>query len=593
MCPSPSARSRTIAARPWPARTCSGALAVGAVALTLLTAACGATPSPSGDGPPIASASPEQTLASPTAAAPTLASPTSAAPTASASAAQTTTPPPEPAPGAEPDGCTRTESYTVAAGDSLSGIAGRYGLTVDELVAANPHVDDPNLIYVGDELEVPIVTVVGTLGGRESRANAINEPGEIVGTSDLGAPNEYHAFYWYGGVMTDLGTLGGLRSQATDINDAGQVVGTSTATTELDAPWRAVLWDDGAARDLGTLGGPSAMAVAINAHGDVVGDATLANGLGRGFIWQDGRMSDLGTLGGVIATVPTAINDRGQVVGAAFTAAGEQHAFLWERGRMVDLGTLGGSWSFAHDINELGQVVGVSSLEGEYEGPKRAFLWQDGVMTDLGTLGGADSMAVAINERGEIVGRTIPLDASARGLLWADGRVTDLGVDGQRESALYALNDRGQVVGTCLARWSHAVLVQVRPTIGVELGEPSPDTAVPQDDASTGCPAHGTRGYGFQVTFSWSARLLQNVGQYRLVVSHGAATTPALDVTLTEDRYWWPDCNAFVADSNLTGWHWRVSALDFMNNVIAISEPRPLQFLPCRLADGSACNAPG
>lgn len=556
---------------------------VAAVALILLTAACGATPSPSDDGLPVASASPEQTAASPT----------TAAPATSASAAQTATPSVEAAPGVEPDGCTRTERYTVAEGDSFSGIAGRYGLTVDELAAANPYVDDPNLIYVGDELEVPIVTVLGTLGGRESRAYAINESGEIVGTSDLATPNEYHAFHWHGGVMTDLGTLGGLRSQATDINDAGQIVGTSTVTTEPDAPWRAVIWEDGTAHDLGTLGGPSAMAVAINAHGDVVGDSTLANGLGRGFIWQDGRMSDLGTLGGVIATVPTAINDRGQVVGAAFTAAGEQHAFLWERGRMVDLGTLGGTWSFAHDINELGQVVGVSSLEGEYEGPKRAFLWQDGVMTDLGTLGGADSMAVAINERGEIVGRTTPVDRPSRAILWANGRVTDLGVDGQREGALHALNDRGQAVGMCLARWSHAVLVQVRPTIGVEPVEPSLDTAVPQDDASTGCPAHGTRGYGFQVTFSWSARLLQSVGQYRLRVGHGVAATPALDVTLIDDHYRWSDCNAFVADGNLTGWQWQVSALDLVNNVIAISEPRPLQFVPCRLADGSACSAPG
>ena len=44
--------------------------------------------------------------------------------------------------------------HTVAAGDTLSAISQQYGVTVDELMAANG-LDDPNLIYIGQQLTIP------------------------------------------------------------------------------------------------------------------------------------------------------------------------------------------------------------------------------------------------------------------------------------------------------------------------------------------------------------------------------------------------------------------------------------------------------
>src|SRR5437870_21495 len=44
---------------------------------------------------------------------------------------------------------------TVQPGDSLWALAQRYGTTVDDLVAANPEIQNPNLIYAGEELNVP------------------------------------------------------------------------------------------------------------------------------------------------------------------------------------------------------------------------------------------------------------------------------------------------------------------------------------------------------------------------------------------------------------------------------------------------------
>ncbi len=46
-------------------------------------------------------------------------------------------------------------SYTIEAGDLLSTVAQRFGLSLDELLAANPQITDPNTIQVGDVVTIP------------------------------------------------------------------------------------------------------------------------------------------------------------------------------------------------------------------------------------------------------------------------------------------------------------------------------------------------------------------------------------------------------------------------------------------------------
>lgn len=48
-----------------------------------------------------------------------------------------------------------SQLYTVASGDTLSAIASKFGVTVEEIVSANG-IADPNLIYVGQRLSIPI-----------------------------------------------------------------------------------------------------------------------------------------------------------------------------------------------------------------------------------------------------------------------------------------------------------------------------------------------------------------------------------------------------------------------------------------------------
>jgi probable HAF family extracellular repeat protein len=85
------------------------------------------------------------------------------------------------------------------------------------------------------------LTVLGTLGGWNSQAYAVNESGQVMGLSDT-ASGERHVFLWDDGEMIDL-TPHANDSDASPwpiaMNDAGQVVGYS----ETNGPINAELWE--------------------------------------------------------------------------------------------------------------------------------------------------------------------------------------------------------------------------------------------------------------------------------------------------------------------------------------------------------------
>jgi hypothetical protein len=47
-----------------------------------------------------------------------------------------------------------TSIYTAQSGDTLSGIAANNGVSLSQLEAANPQISDPNLIYVGESINL-------------------------------------------------------------------------------------------------------------------------------------------------------------------------------------------------------------------------------------------------------------------------------------------------------------------------------------------------------------------------------------------------------------------------------------------------------
>ncbi len=46
---------------------------------------------------------------------------------------------------------------TISRGDTLSGLAQKYGVDVDDLMKANPHIRDKDKIYAGESISIPIL----------------------------------------------------------------------------------------------------------------------------------------------------------------------------------------------------------------------------------------------------------------------------------------------------------------------------------------------------------------------------------------------------------------------------------------------------
>jgi LysM repeat protein len=46
-------------------------------------------------------------------------------------------------------------AHDIAYGDTLSQIAKSYGVTIEEMMSMNPQIQDPNLIYAGNPLNLP------------------------------------------------------------------------------------------------------------------------------------------------------------------------------------------------------------------------------------------------------------------------------------------------------------------------------------------------------------------------------------------------------------------------------------------------------
>jgi LysM repeat protein len=75
--------------------------------------------------------------------------------------------------------------YTVQPGDALTGIASRYGVSLATLLAANPQLETPPTIVPGQQLVVPTTEVLPELGAREPRPDSsiyTVQPGDWLST---------------------------------------------------------------------------------------------------------------------------------------------------------------------------------------------------------------------------------------------------------------------------------------------------------------------------------------------------------------------------------------------------------------------------
>jgi probable HAF family extracellular repeat protein len=333
------------------------------------------------------------------------------------------------------------------------------------------------------------VTDLGTLGGTLSVAGGINNRGDIEGFSTLPGDTTIRAFLWQNGVMADLGTLGGPNSLASwRLNERDEVGGGAETSTPdplgedfcsfgthlICAP---TLWQKGIPTPLPTLGGNNGFATGVNSRGQVVGNAETSTPdptceapqvlQHKPVVWEKGRVQELPMLIGDSGGSALTINDSGQIAGIAGNCTTPFHALLWQNDTVTDLGSLGGTFITLGDINNQGQVVGLSTLTGD--AAFHAFLWQNGVMTDLGTLpGDVSSTGDGINSKGQVVGGSFDVDGNERAIIWANGVMTDLNTLISPDSPLFlieatgTINSRGQIAGFALEKSSgeiHAFLL--------------------------------------------------------------------------------------------------------------------------------------
>lgn len=249
---------------------------------------------------------------------------------------------------------------------------------------------------------------------------AINNAGHVVGSVDNTQSGDwaYHNDTRWSNNMHKVNPAFYPRSVAVAINDVlpyPTVVGNYGSATETFA------FSNIASIGFVTLDGNGSEANDVNNFGQIVGKISTGTGSSHAVLWQNGQRTDLDPQN-PSSSVAQAINDQEQVVGWRNTGIDTQrHGFLWDSTNgMQDLGTLdNGPNSVAWDINEAGQIVGISDINPQSD--FRAFVYKNGEMQNLNDLiitgsGWTLLSATGINEFGQIAGWGT-LNGSYRGFL--------------------------------------------------------------------------------------------------------------------------------------------------------------------------------
>jgi probable extracellular repeat, HAF family len=161
-------------------------------------------------------------------------------------------------------------------------------------------------------------------------------------------------------------------------------------------------------------------------------------------------LTDLGTLGGS-ETFADSINDLGQVVGMSrLDGDSDTHAFFYANGLMEDMAPINSGdirASFRLGLNNVGQIASGVVVDDAYY--PAIFNRQTRQTTSLGTLGstfGFTGVATGINDSGVAVGISYLNSGVRHGFVYRNGTMSDLGSLGGYSGAL-ALNRAGTAVG--------------------------------------------------------------------------------------------------------------------------------------------------
>jgi len=247
---------------------------------------------------------------------------------------------------------------------------------------------------------------LGTLGGPNATAVALNDWGQVTGSADVDAAGTLsHAYRWSRQTgMVDLSGRGRGASSGNDINNRGQVTRGAVFGRAANTYQHAFLWSPQTGMvDIGT--------VDWSAHGDVINDAGTVAGTTGGnsvnaFRWTRRDGMRVITAMGNEFDIATDINAAGHIVGGTgITTSLPPHAYLWTpREGLIDLGAGIPDRTQADKVNDTDMVIlNVRNFTDTSHG----YIWtRDRGLTEIGA--GAPSIGTGVadlNNRGQVVGR--------------------------------------------------------------------------------------------------------------------------------------------------------------------------------------------
>ncbi len=209
--------------------------------------------------------------------------------------------------------------------------------------------------------------------------------------------------------------------EATGVSDLGHITGWSFEDG-FDRASGFVRFPSGISTGIPSLDGAVSVGAAVNRTGAAAGWSSFAGVVRALSHTPDHATHNLGVLSPQCLDWSFAhdINDDGDVVGWSYDKYGQTRAFLHTtQTGMIDLGDLGGGFAQAMALNNNGVVVGWSRRA---DGLYRAFRWTQATgMRELGSLGGPGSCALDVNDSNVIVGWSHITDDAVRGFLWTHG----------------------------------------------------------------------------------------------------------------------------------------------------------------------------
>ncbi|MFT7580973.1 MAG: putative repeat protein (TIGR01451 family)/MYXO-CTERM domain-containing protein, partial [Myxococcota bacterium] len=374
----------------------------------------------------------------------------------------------------------------------------------DPVVPAETACDD------GDPCTIDDVCAEGTCGGGAEvtceAPNACFTAGSCTSGTGACEPVAVAGDVPYAPRLNDVGTLGGADSQALAVNDAGVVVG---AAQTQDGSWHAFRYDgEGGMVDLTPNAGETGRAFAAHGVDLVFGVVDAAAGISV-FVHDGTALTMLWATDSVDSAAASVFGPTsdGAVAGVGASGAQPTSSWYWTPGESTptqissDMGA-----AIATGIGEAGHVSGYV-VTGD--GTRRAFVWTSGGgMQLLAGLGGADSSAEAwdVDVDGVVVGASRNADDALRATHWsAAGTATDLGVlcsgaDCAASSRATHIND-GEIAGVSGDKLFYAASAS---TALVEVGTlGGASTVVAVDSGTVVC--NTTTAWGTERAAVWTA----------------------------------------------------------------------------------------